>query len=283
MRYDPTRRSLYSPESGAPLDPALFAGNGDALAAELARLAYWRFEADPAPLTTALAAHGLRDIALFHDAGVNSQGFAALDGAGTAWCAFRGTQPDSLKDMANDARAWPRDWPGGGKVHAGFARAWLGTGPEPGLAAQVAQWLAQRGPARLVVTGHSLGAALATLCAAEHARAELVSFGSPRVGNADFAACFAGRQARRHVDCCDVIARIPPEPLYAHVGALHYYDRHGRLLAAPGDAAIAADRRAGAFDYLARHAWRPGNVVLRGLADHAPVNYVSALLGLREG
>jgi len=29
--------------------------------------------------------------------------------------------------------------------------------------------------------------------------------------------------------------------------------------------------------------WRTGNVLWRALADHAPINYVSALLGAREG
>jgi hypothetical protein len=175
----------------------------------------------------------------------------------------------------------------GGKVHAGFARAWLGTGPEPALAAQVAHagWRTCAVPPGSSRYRPQPGRRAGDVCCAAGARAGRAGHASARPGsaNADFAARFAGRQARRHVDCCDVIARIPPEPLYAHVGALHYCDRHGRLLAAPGDAAIAADRRAGAFDYLARHAWRPGNVVLRGLADHAPVNYVSALLGLREG
>lgn len=37
----------------------------------------------------------------------------------------------------------------------------------------------------------------------------------------------------------------------------------------------------GSLDYLRRHAWRPGNLLLRSLADHAPVNYISAVLGLR--
>lgn len=282
MQYDPTRLALYHPQRQPPLDPALLAARGDGLAAELARLAYWRFEDDPAPLQAALTALGLGEHGLFRDPAVGSQGFVALDGAGTGWIAFRGTQPDSLKDLATDARTWPREWPGGGRVHAGFARAWLGTGDE-GLAGQVVRWLGERACARIVATGHSLGGAIATLLAAGDERVELVTFGSPRVGDRTFAERFAGRVVRRYAECRDLIARIPPEPLFAHVGTLHYVDRHGRIHVAPEEAFIAADRRAGAFDYLRRHAWRPGNVLLRGLADHAPINYVSALLGLREG
>lgn len=279
MQYDATRLALLHPERQPPLDPALFAASGDGLAAELARLAYFRFEDDPAPLKAALNALGLAQVGLFNDPAMGSQGFAAMDAAGTAWIAFRGTQPDSLKDLATDARAWQREWPGGGRVHAGFARAWLGA--EDGLAGQVVRWLGERQAVRIVATGHSLGAALATLLAAGDERAELVTFGSPRVGDRAFAARFAGRAARRYVDCCDLITRVPPGPLYTHFGKLKYADRHGRLHTAPDEALIAADRRAGSFGYLRRHAWRPGNVLLRGLADHAPVNYISAVLGLR--
>ncbi len=282
MHYDPTRLALFHPERLPPLDPALLAPGSDGLAAELARLAYLRFEDDPAPLLAALAALGLTGAGLLHDPQVGSQGFAALDGAGTAWLAFRGTQPESLKELATDARAWAREWPGGGRVHAGFARAWLGGGAGA-LAEQVARWLADMAPARIVATGHSLGGALATLLAAGDERAELVTFGSPRVGDRAFAARFAGRPARRYANCCDLIARIPPEPVYAHVGTLHYADRHGRLHVAPAESLITADRRAGSLGYLRRHAWRPGTVLLRSLADHAPVNYISAVLGLREG
>lgn len=282
MQYDPTRLALFHPERQQPLDPGLVAPGSDGLAAELARLAYFRFESDPAALLAALHALGLAEVGLLHDPAMGSQGFAALDGAGTVWIAFRGTQPDSLRDLATDARAWPREWPGGGRVHAGFARAWLGRGSE-GIAAQVAAWLRDRPCRRILATGHSLGGALATLLAADDARAELVTFGSPRVGDRAFAARFEGRAVRRYAECCDLVARVPPQPPYAHAGVLHYVDRQGRVSVAPDEPLIAADRRAGSLAYLRRHAWRPGNVLLRSLADHAPINYVSAVLGLRKG
>lgn len=41
------------------------------------------------------------------------------------------------------------------------------------------------------------------------------------------------------------------------------------------------DRAAGEPWYLQNQAWNRGTVFLRIFADHAPINYVSACLGLR--
>jgi predicted lipase len=70
-----------------------------------------------------------------------------------------------------------------GEVHEGFLENWL---------AIKAAVLAAIGdvPRDITVTGHSLGGALATLCAIELDAMEwtpkLVTFGAPRVGNDDF-------------------------------------------------------------------------------------------------
>ena len=41
---------------------------------------------------------------------------------------------------------------------------------------------------------------------------------------------------------------------------------------------IATDRANARREYLAKYAARPGNVLVRELADHAPINYVRALV-----
>jgi pimeloyl-ACP methyl ester carboxylesterase len=61
----------------------------------------------------------------------------------------------------------------------------------------------------LLMTGHSLGAALATLAALDFPTAKLINFGSPLVGDAGFAAQFIDREVARYVHCCDVITRVP--------------------------------------------------------------------------
>ena len=62
-------------------------------------------------------------------------------------------------------------------------------------------------------------------------------------------------------------------------------DSGGRLHSPPPDAGfIARDRRAARLAYLRRHGWKFWkNVPSRLGADHAPINYVSALLGPRVG
>lgn len=283
MQYDPSRTALYRPERQVPLHASLFAGKPDAFAAELARLAYIDFEHDPALLHAALAMHGMHSAALFTDTSVHSEGFAAIDPAGVGWIAFRGTQPDALRDFVADAKTWPEEFPGGGMVHAGFFEAWLGKEPNGGMAEQVHRWLDRHAPLRLVATGHSLGAALATLCAAEHRSCELVTIGSPRVGDDALVARFAGRIARRYAQCADLVTRVPPPLGFSHVGALHYVDSLGRLHHPPPETkTIARDRRNASFEYLRDNALREGNVLLRELADHAPINYVTALLEIRE-
>jgi hypothetical protein len=61
-----------------------------------------------------------------------------------------------------------------------------------------------------LITGHSLGAALATLAAIVVKPAKLITFGSPRVGNEALCGLLDGVEVRRFVNCCDLITRIPP-------------------------------------------------------------------------
>jgi triacylglycerol lipase len=86
----------------------------------------------------------------------------------------------------------------------------------------------------------------------------------------------------RFVDCCDLVTRIPTKEFgYVHVGLLKYIDRNGKLLGSPSDETIHVDRLKASAWYLVRHAFLPGTVFSRDLADHAPINYVSGVMGLR--
>lgn len=282
MEYDPRRSALYHPERDDPVEDFSTRWHVDQICAELSRLAYCRFEEGDGPrLDAALARGGFAKAEPFRNARTGAQGFGTTAPDGTVFVAFRGTQPDAVRDLLADADIRFAEGPGGvGRVHNGFRQAYAS------LAEDVDRWLAPRASGRLIATGHSLGAAMATIMAAVHRQAELVTFGSPRVGDGPFAESLTGRATRRYLDCTDLITGVPPAlTRYVHAGPLLYIDRSGRVLAtAPDEAEIARDRREASLAYTAKYAWKIWrNVALRSLADHAPVNYISAVLGRREG
>jgi hypothetical protein len=279
MRYDPTRRSLYFPESGEPLPDFSHQWPVEWVCAELSRLAYYRFDQGDAPrLERAVVAAGFSPPVSFNISHSGTQAFATLSPRRTAFVAFRGTQPGNLADLLADARFGWADWPGGGRVHGGFKRAY------DSVAVEISAWLQASSPVHVVATGHSLGAALATLLAATRPDADLVTFGSPRVGDAAFVETFLRRSVRRYVDCTDGVTSVPPEVLgYRHLNGEIYLNRLGLALAAPSTGEREEDRAVARSLYLRKYAWQFWrNVLAREGADHAPVNYVSGATGRRE-
>lgn len=278
--YDASRMALYSPERYETLFEPRQSYTAVQWAIEASRLAYLRAEAAEAErerLTAALALAGFGAPKLIVDAGTHSFAFAALHADGSALVAFRGTQPDEIRDLATNLQANQVDWPEtGGRVHAGFAR-----GARAMLPA-VCEWVEREAARRsaLILTGHSLGAALATLTAAVLQPTLLVTLGSPRVGNADFAAALTGANIVRLVDGCDIVTQLPPAfSLYAHVGPTTYISCAGEAMENPDVTFIEADRIQGRARYASELAWKRGNVLLRDLADHAPINYARAFFG----
>jgi len=131
-------------------------------------------------------------------------------------------------------------------------------------------------PARLLVCGHSLGAALATLASSVLQPATLITIGSPRVGDAAFAQSIQSALVLRVVDCCDVVTHVPTEgPHYTHVGDLWYIDRNGMVTHAPADSVVIADQIRARLDY-GLSGLDPDTVPTRDFADHAPINYARA-------
>ena len=279
IEYDPTRLALLSPESR----PTVFVAGSDythlQITVEAARLAYAPAERDSVALqrlTSALGFAGFSKPRIFTDPVTGSEAFGAYRQTdGLALVAFRGTQPEDVSDIATDIQFNRVQWqPGTGTVHAGFAKAALA------LMEPVRQWLQSDAISRkhLMLTGHSLGAALATLLATVFQPARLVTIGSPRVGDQAFAASFGGIDSTRLVDCCDVVTDIPPEGLfYSHVTPMTYISRDGIIEQGFDSAAISADRSSARARYFIDHAWKVGNVIVRDLADHAPINYVRAV------
>lgn len=275
MDYDPSKTALLHPELQPPFFQTGQQWERRALCAELARLAYFRFESDDAAkaaVTTALGHVGLAAPCFFSDADTDTQAYATISNDGlSAYLVFRGTQVDAMGDLRSDLDFRFTNWQGAGQVHTGFHDAFLSVRDD------VLAWAAQQGAASICVTGHSLGAALATLAAAVLPGASLITFGSPMVGDADFAASFAGREIIRFVDCCDAVTSVPPEAIgYRHLEPHSYINRHGIIVPGLSAAEVVLDRVEALAQY-APLAIVPGNVPLRNFADHAPVNYLRAM------
>jgi hypothetical protein len=114
-----------------------------------------------------------------------------------------------------------------GKVHRGFFGAFQV------VDAQLRAELSQRPDRPLLLTGHSLGGALATIAAAEwnglFPVAWIYTFGQPAVGKGqfvDFMQRFATNFVR-FVNNDDIVPRVPPT--YRHVGRLFHFDADGEL------------------------------------------------------
>ncbi|KAJ7842687.1 Alpha/Beta hydrolase protein, partial [Mycena leptocephala] len=126
-----------------------------------------------------------------------TQGFVARDdNRGEIVVSFRGTF--SLKDAITDARAWltPFNLPGIAKdprirVHKGFLLAYKDVSDD--VRTIVKNEFKSFPTYRIVVTGHSLGGAIASIAALSlktefpHTTLQLYTFGQPRVGTKNFA------------------------------------------------------------------------------------------------
>ncbi len=141
---------------------------------------------------------------------------------------FRGTEPTKFSDIAADLNFFQlKDSKyKTGKVHAGFKKAldlvW----------ADIESYLSKNlSNKKVIVTGHSLGAALATLCANRlskdyNADITLYTFGSPRVGDKKWASNFTV-SAFRFVNNNDIVPAVPGDIMFDHVGKLIYINFYG--------------------------------------------------------
>lgn len=137
--------------------------------------------------------------------------------AGTTTVSFRGTQDegDWLKDF--DAVGVPNFY-GEGTVHKGFQEVY--TAIRPSLIE-----LTGTSAGSVVITGHSLGAALAVLCASDLVRAgwtpTVVTWAGPRVGYEDFVGWYnrVVPGCDRVVNKWDIVPHLPSAVEgYRHVG-----------------------------------------------------------------
>jgi hypothetical protein len=154
----------------------------------------------------------------------------ATSNAGKLHIVFRGTQftsgLDFAQEWAEDALSLPLESFGAGKVHLGFYGAYkalrqavLDAGAAVGTPAANGR----------VITGHSLGAALATLCWADGG-GDLMTFASPRVGDPPFATALWNGQTVRVVNAPDIVPDVPTDPPFRHGGSVQTVEGPGSIL-----------------------------------------------------
>lgn len=198
--------------------------------------------------------------------------------------AFRGTQGDrfwpSILDWATDFAVLPIEDAHGNWVHLGFSDALDQVWP------RIAEYL--RATARdlrpLVMTGHSLGGALATMaaerCGASFGLRACYTFGSPRCGDRGFCRAIAAPVFRVRNNS-DIVTDVPAELLFTHAGALEFIDNNGYLHTAWHEHTDATHRMldpGGALVGSLKTQCRVPAMIVPGLfADHAPINYATLL------
>lgn len=228
---------------------------GNALCcAELSRLVYRHdIEEDAVPLEPRraefLQSAGFRQIAFFQDQTTHTQAMLLRSVEhNLAILVFRGTEQD-IRDFLVDLEFGGLPLAQDGEfIHRGFARAFDSVWPS------IASALRQL-DCPVWVTGHSLGAALATLALSNFPFSAAYTFGSPRVGNQAFVERLTGSALFRVVDDDDMVCKVPLESMgFRHAGQEY-------LL------------KGAAF----RISWDMLFDPMKPLADHAPVNYVLRL------
>ena len=139
--------------------------------------------------------------------------------------AFRGTEPKEFSDIKADLNAFKGKSRTEGYVHNGFKdevdKLW----------ADIKVSLARKGKRRLYVCGHSLGAAMATICASrlEVEVEELYTYGSPRVGGNEFVHNLLVTHYR-HVNNNDIVTKVPFWIMgFRHHGDLTYINHYGNI------------------------------------------------------
>lgn len=158
-----------------------------------------------------------------------AQGCLFRQNANTVVIAFRGTEPTQLNDVLADLKAWKETSETTGRVHSGFKTEIDKLWPT------IIKWLASSVKKKdtVIVTGHSLGAAMATLAASRAYdmgyKTNLYNFGSPRVGNYDWSKQFDEIPTWRFVNNNDIVTKVPPFGLFTHIGELKYINFYGNV------------------------------------------------------
>lgn len=228
------------------------------IAAKLSAIAYM----NPKPAETAGKKLGFAQVKLISKGG--AEVLIAKD-RNDLWFAFRGTEPSKLNDVLADLKLVKQAAVAGGKVHGGFQEEvndlWMDILKELEHNDQL------KVRKDVYFTGHSLGAAMATISATRYKPEELFTFGSPRVGGPKFIKNIHCDHYR-FMNNNDIVCRIPPAWLgFRHHGEMIYFNRFGERGIKP----TWADTFYGILNSWKRFKF------FDGVVDHGMPHYVKAI------
>lgn len=185
--------------------------------------------------------------------------------------AFRGTEPDEISDILADLNAIPRGAMTHGLVHSGFR------GEVDKLWEEIKKHRDSKThkDKKFYITGHSLGAAMATIATSrfeEYTKVEqLTTFGSPRVGTRKFVKHIETPHMR-FVNNNDLVTKVPLFLMgYKHHGKLQYINFYGNV-------------RKLTLWQMTKDKWRGWKSgILDGVVDHNMDKYVEATKKIENG
>jgi len=223
--YFKKKENLLSP----PITRAAYSDRMAWILASMAHLAYDKFEDKGKArrlFVVKLKGGGFELVKIFHSKETDTQAFLAKSSDGYAVLAFRGTETSKRHDVVVDAQATKVSVLEG-RIHSGFRVAYNS------VAKEIEVNVLKLKGIPLYITGHSLGAALATVAtqSLEHNLgiremiAACYTFGSPRVGDSHYDMEFKS-PIYRIVNSTDIVTVIPLLAMgYIHIGDIRYLGR----------------------------------------------------------
>jgi len=214
-----------------PIKRAAYSDRTAWIMASMSQLVYEQFEAGGSTrelLLEKLKGGGFKMVAEFNDPKTDTQAFLVSNDE-YAVLAFRGTEVSKKADIAIDAKAIKVSVIEG-RVHGGFL------GGYKSVKADILMALKKVSGLPLYITGHSLGAALATV-ATNSLENEVIdgvplrdwiaacyTFGSPRVGNNQYDRDFKS-PIYRIVNTTDIVTVVPLLVMgYVHIGDVRFLE-----------------------------------------------------------
>ncbi|KAJ7980222.1 Lipase [Quillaja saponaria] len=151
--------------------------------------------------------------------------------------AFRGTQESSIQNWIEDL-FWKQldlnypDMPDA-MVHLGFYHAYHNTTIRPSILNAVKRAKKFYGDINIMVTGHSMGGAMAAFCGLDLVvnhkahNVQVMTFGQPRIGNAVFASYYGELVPNtiRVTNDHDIVPHLPPYYRYFPQKTYHHFAR----------------------------------------------------------